>query len=37
MPEIQDPHDVIVNIKYTGICGSDVGIHRLPSPSVPHL
>ncbi|KAG2891285.1 hypothetical protein PC110_g13421 [Phytophthora cactorum] len=24
MPEIKDPHDVIVNVRYTGICGSDV-------------
>ncbi|KAK8246035.1 hypothetical protein IWZ00DRAFT_524709 [Phyllosticta capitalensis] len=24
VPEIQDPHDVIVNVQYTGICGSDV-------------
>ncbi|KAK7624129.1 hypothetical protein IWX50DRAFT_671236 [Phyllosticta citricarpa] len=24
VPEIKDPHDVIVNVQYTGICGSDV-------------
>nr|A1CFY8.2 RecName: Full=Probable D-xylulose reductase A; AltName: Full=Xylitol dehydrogenase A [Aspergillus clavatus NRRL 1] len=24
IPELRDPHDVIVNVKYTGICGSDV-------------
>jgi D-xylulose reductase len=24
-PKEQDPHDVIVEVKYTGICGSDVG------------
>ncbi|OQN96307.1 putative D-xylulose reductase A [Cryoendolithus antarcticus] len=24
IPTIQDAHDVIVNVKYTGICGSDV-------------
>ncbi|KAF4463322.1 xylitol dehydrogenase [Fusarium albosuccineum] len=24
LPEIDDPHDVIVNISYTGVCGSDV-------------
>ncbi|KAI9706166.1 MAG: hypothetical protein M1820_004927 [Bogoriella megaspora] len=24
VPEVKDPYDVIVNIKYTGICGSDV-------------
>ena len=28
MPEIQDPYDVIVNIKYTGICGSDVSLEN---------
>lgn len=29
IPQIVDPHDVIVNVKYTGVCGSDVGF--LPS------
>ncbi|KAJ5580140.1 uncharacterized protein N7459_006125 [Penicillium hispanicum] len=24
VPELKDPHDVIINVKYTGICGSDV-------------
>jgi hypothetical protein len=24
MPEIRDAHDVLVQVKYTGICGSDV-------------
>jgi D-xylulose reductase len=24
MPQLRDPYDVIVNVKYTGICGSDV-------------
>ncbi|KAL4917058.1 chaperonin 10-like protein [Aspergillus aurantiobrunneus] len=24
VPELKSPHDVIVNVKYTGICGSDV-------------
>ncbi|KAF4971648.1 hypothetical protein FZEAL_9785 [Fusarium zealandicum] len=24
MPQIEDPYDVIVNISYTGVCGSDV-------------
>ncbi|KAH8431200.1 NAD(P)-dependent alcohol dehydrogenase [Aspergillus melleus] len=24
IPELKDPHDVIVNVKFTGICGSDV-------------
>jgi threonine dehydrogenase-like Zn-dependent dehydrogenase len=25
VPELQDPHDVLIHIKQTGICGSDVG------------
>ncbi|KAH1366036.1 hypothetical protein KXV22_007384 [Aspergillus fumigatus] len=24
IPELKDPHDVLVNVKFTGICGSDV-------------
>ncbi|KAJ9194239.1 hypothetical protein DTO166G4_7881 [Paecilomyces variotii] len=24
VPELKDPHDVLVNVRYTGICGSDV-------------
>jgi len=24
VPKLADPHDVLVNVKYTGICGSDV-------------
>jgi hypothetical protein len=24
VPEIEDPYDVIVEVKHTGICGSDV-------------
>lgn len=24
IPKLQSPHDVLVNVKYTGICGSDV-------------
>ncbi|KAB8070625.1 D-xylulose reductase A [Aspergillus leporis] len=24
VPELRDPHDVLVNIRFTGICGSDV-------------
>lgn len=24
LPEIEDPHDVIIRIAYTGVCGSDV-------------
>lgn len=25
IPELKNPHDVLINVKYTGICGSDVG------------
>ncbi|KAJ5659078.1 hypothetical protein N7507_005529 [Penicillium longicatenatum] len=24
IPELKNPHDVLINVKYTGICGSDV-------------
>ncbi|KAJ5804293.1 uncharacterized protein N7518_000596 [Penicillium psychrosexuale] len=24
IPELKEPHDVLINVKYTGICGSDV-------------
>lgn len=24
IPKLQDPHDVLVRVKFTGICGSDV-------------
>ncbi|KAA8645543.1 hypothetical protein EYZ11_005432 [Aspergillus tanneri] len=24
IPELQNPHDVLINVKFTGICGSDV-------------
>ncbi|KAJ5109786.1 hypothetical protein N7532_002431 [Penicillium argentinense] len=24
LPELKNPHDVIINVRYTGICGSDV-------------
>jgi hypothetical protein len=24
IPQLQDPHDVLVRVKFTGICGSDV-------------
>ncbi|KAL1975334.1 hypothetical protein VTN31DRAFT_3726 [Thermomyces dupontii] len=24
IPELVDPHDVLINVKYTGVCGSDV-------------
>lgn len=24
VPELKDSHDVLVNVRYTGICGSDV-------------
>lgn len=30
VPEIIDRHDVLVNVKYTGVCGSDVSINHLP-------
>lgn len=26
VPELKNSHDVLINVKYTGICGSDVGI-----------
>lgn len=28
IPEIKDPHDVLVNVRFTGICGSDVRITK---------
>lgn len=42
MPKIASPHDVLINVKYTGICGSDVhywaegrlGIFILEGPMV---
>lgn len=24
VPQIEDPHDVLIKIAYTGVCGSDV-------------
>lgn len=24
IPALRNPHDVLINVKYTGICGSDV-------------
>lgn len=31
VPELKDPHDVIINVKFTGICGSDVRTsHPMP-------
>ena len=27
LPELETPHDVIINVKFTGICGSDVCTH----------
>lgn len=24
VPELKDPHSVLINVKFTGICGSDV-------------
>ncbi|KAL3468128.1 GroES-like protein [Aspergillus heterothallicus] len=41
VPEIEDPHDVLVRISYVGVCGSDVhfwrhgGITRLVSAAQP--
>lgn len=36
IPEILDPHDVIVRINFIGVCGSDVGLlsslSKYPSP-----
>jgi D-xylulose reductase len=29
IPEIIDPHDVLVRIAYVGVCGSDVSPYRL--------
>ena len=28
IPELKNPHDVLVNVKFTGICGSDVRAPR---------
>lgn len=28
-PQIEDPHDVLVQIAYTGICGSDVSSFQM--------
>lgn len=28
VPELKDPHDVVINVKFTGICGSDVCIQQ---------
>lgn len=30
VPEIKDPHDVLVNVRFTGICGSDVSDRLSP-------
>ncbi|KAL3440249.1 GroES-like protein [Aspergillus insuetus] len=41
VPEIEDPHDVLIRISYVGVCGSDVhfwhhgGVIRLVSDSQP--
>jgi NADPH:quinone reductase-like Zn-dependent oxidoreductase len=32
IPEVVDPHDVIVRINYVGVCGSDVRPPPPPSP-----
>lgn len=31
VPELKDPHSVLVNVKFTGICGSDVRVICSPS------
>lgn len=35
IPTIEDPHDVIIRIAYTGVCGSDVLCPLLPFTSPP--
>jgi hypothetical protein len=32
VPELLDPHDVLVRIAYVGVCGSDVSIPSILSP-----
>lgn len=34
IPEIKNPNDVLIQVKYTGICGSDVSTNQ-PNPSLP--
>tara|TARA_R110002003_G_scaffold112_19_gene9737 strand:+ start:3677 stop:3874 length:198 start_codon:yes stop_codon:yes gene_type:complete len=35
LPELLDPHDVLVRIAYVGVCGSDVTHPFLSFPSIP--
>jgi D-xylulose reductase len=35
LPELLDPHDVLVRIAYVGVCGSDVTYPLLSLPSIP--
>jgi len=30
IPELSNPHDVIIRINYVGVCGSDVGLPPMP-------
>lgn len=32
IPELKDPHDVLLNVRYTGICGSDVSTYYHVEP-----
>lgn len=32
IPELKDPHDVLLNVRYTGICGSDVSTNCPAQP-----
>jgi threonine dehydrogenase-like Zn-dependent dehydrogenase len=34
IPELTDPHDVLVRIAYVGVCGSDVSFLTTPYPSL---
>jgi NADPH:quinone reductase-like Zn-dependent oxidoreductase len=31
VPELLDPHDVLIHIAYVGVCGSDVSIPSFPA------
>lgn len=38
VPELHDPHDVLVRIAYIGVCGSDASSPPLnPLPSIPNF
>lgn len=34
IPELKDPHDVLLNVRYTGICGSDVSTYYHVEPGL---